>query len=142
MSTIFSVLHVLTAVFIVGPLAIMPMTAMRALRAGQAGQVRSLAKSTTLLSLLSLITFVLGFGLMGMYEISFGSTWIWLSIVLYLIAFLVSLLMVVPSMRRAATRLDGAEATAHSGGYGMIAGGSGLVSVLLMVVVILMVWQP
>ena len=39
METLFAVLHVVSAVFIVGPMAILPMTAMRALRAGNAGQV-------------------------------------------------------------------------------------------------------
>ncbi|MCB1280950.1 MAG: conjugal transfer protein TrbL, partial [Salinibacterium sp.] len=82
MSTLFAILHVATAVFIVGPMAILPMTAMRSLRAGQGGQVRTLAKSTTVFTLLSLIPFLIGFGLMGMYKIPFDRTWIWLSIVL------------------------------------------------------------
>lgn len=142
MSTIFAILHVATAVFIVGPMAILPMTAMRSLRAGQGGQVRTLAKSTTVFTLLSLIPFLIGFGLMGMYKIPFDRTWIWLSIVLYLVAFVIALVLVVPAMRRAAALLEGSESTAPSGGYGMIAGGSGVVSLLLLAVVVLMAWKP
>ena len=55
METLFATLHVVAAVFIVGPLAILPMTAMRAIRAGQGQQVDVLARSTFLLSLLSLL---------------------------------------------------------------------------------------
>lgn len=142
MSTIFAILHVATAVFIVGPMAILPMTALRSLRAGQAGQVRSLAKSTMVFTLLSLLPFLIGFGLMGMYKIPFARTWIWLSIVLYLVAFVIALVLVVPAMRRAATMLEGSDAAAKTGGYGMIAGGSGIVSVLLLAVVVLMAWKP
>lgn len=141
MSTIFAILHVATAVFIVGPMAILPMTAMRSLRAGQAGQVRTLAKSTTVFTLLSLIPFLIGFGLMGMYKIPFDRTWVWLSIVLYLVAFVIALVLVVPAMRRAAALLEGSDSTAPSG-YGMIAGGSGVVSLLLLAVVVLMAWKP
>jgi uncharacterized membrane protein len=142
MSTTFAILHVVTAVFIVGPMAILPMTAMRSLRDGHAGQVRSLAKSTNLFTFLSLIPFIVGFGLMGMYKIPFSTTWIWLSIVLYLVAFLIALLLVVPAMRRAAALLETPDSATPSGGYGMIAGGSGIVSLLLLGVVILMVWKP
>jgi flagellar biosynthesis/type III secretory pathway M-ring protein FliF/YscJ len=69
-------------------------------------------------------------------------TWIWLSVVLYLVAFLIALLLVVPAMRRAATKLEGSDSATPSGGYGMIAGGSGFVSLLLLAVVVLMVWKP
>jgi len=153
MDTLLTVLHVVGAVFIVGPMAILPQTAMRAVRSGQAGQVKTLATSTMIFTWLSLIVFVLGFGVMGMskYDISFADTWIWLSVVLYVIAFLVSMFVVVPSMRKAATALAGVDAAAGAGadgtkperaGYPAIAAGSGITALLLLVVVILMVWHP
>ncbi|MDN2783585.1 hypothetical protein PAI99_08730, partial [Campylobacter jejuni] len=64
METLFAVLHVVSAVFIVGPMAILPMTAMRAVRAGNAEQGQVLAKSTNLISLLSLLVVFFGFGVM------------------------------------------------------------------------------
>ena len=62
MGTLLNILHVVTAVFIVGPMAILPMTGMRAIRAGNAGQVLTLAKSTFVLSLASLAVVIFGFG--------------------------------------------------------------------------------
>lgn len=157
-NVIFDILHVAAAVFIVGPMAILPMTAMRAIRAGSASQVRTLARSTNIFSLLSLLVVILGFGSLGTsdpkYHVSVASTWVWLSIVFYVIALALTLFVVVPAMRRAADGLDGGETTdanppastvqsaAKSGGYGAIAGASGVSSVLLLVVVVLMVWKP
>jgi uncharacterized membrane protein len=149
MDTLISILHVTTAVFIVGPMAILPMTAMRAVRAGNGGQVAVLAKSTMVFSWLSLLTFLFGFGAMAMAPEEFGLTfttpWILWSIILYVIAFLLSVFLVVPSMRKAAEALSG-DAGSGSGaaqaGYPAIAAGSGVVSLLLVAVVVLMVWKP
>jgi uncharacterized membrane protein len=147
METVFNVLHVVAAVFIIGPMAILPMTAMRSVRAGQGGQVATLAKSTFVFTLLSLLVVILGFGVMGMadpkYHLSFTTPWILTSMILYLVALAVSLLLVVPALRAAAVRLQGANGAASEGKeYPRIAMGSGLVSLLLLVVVILMVWKP
>jgi len=49
METLFAVLHVTAAIFIIGPMTILPMTGMRAIRAGNASQVSGLARSTALL---------------------------------------------------------------------------------------------
>ncbi|MGH1547770.1 DUF2269 family protein [Leifsonia poae] len=108
METLFAVLHVVTAVFIVGPMAILPMTAMRAVRAGDARQVETLAKSTNLLSLLSLLVVLFGFGVMGLadkkYDLSVTTPWILWSIILYVVALGLTLFVVVPAMRRAGRR--------------------------------------
>lgn len=145
MDTLFSILHVVGAVFIVGPMAILPMTAMRAVRAGSGAQVAVLAKSTTIFSWLSLLVVVLGFGAMSLseHDISITDTWILWSIILYVIAFALTMFVVVPSMKKAAGALgasDGADAAAT--GYPAIAAGSGVASLLLVAVVVLMVWKP
>jgi uncharacterized membrane protein len=159
MDTLFNVLHVVTAVFIVGPMAILPMTAMRAVRAGIASQVKTLAKSTNLFALLSLATVVFGFGVMGMsdpkYKLSVTTPWILWSIVAYIIALGLTLFLVVPAMRRAADAIETLPAasgvapaattpaaTSPSRGYPAIAAGSGVASLLLVLVVVLMVWKP
>lgn len=157
METLFAVLHVVSAVFIVGPMAILPMTAMRAVRAGNAGQVEVLAKSTNLISLLSLLVVFFGFGVMGLadkkYDLSVGTPWILWSIILYVVALGLTLFLVVPTMRRAAEAIRGAEsstagastagsAAAESSRYPAIAAGSGVASLLLVAVVVLMVWKP
>jgi uncharacterized membrane protein len=160
MDTLFAILHVVTAVFVVGPMAIIPMTAMRAVRAGNASQVRTLAKSTNLLSLLSLLTVVFGFGVMGMsdpkFKLSVTTPWILWSIIAYIVALGLTLFVVVPAMRKAADALDtvpagvpadvstpAAEAAGlESRGYPAIAAASGVASLLLLLVVVLMVWKP
>lgn len=146
METLFSVLHVAAAVFIVGPMAILPHSALRSLRAGHGAQVVALSKTVNLFSLLSILVVVLGFGVMGMsdpkYQVSFADTWIWLSVVLYLIALGLSLFLVVPAMRRAGEAVQADAVSEPKGGYGAIAGGAGLTTLLLVAVVVLMVWQP
>jgi uncharacterized membrane protein len=138
-------IHVAAAVFIIGPMAILPHTSLRPLRNGDAGQARSLAKSVKLFTLLSLITFVFGFAAMGSepkkYDITFGDTWVWLSIVLYVIAFALSYWVVVPNMRKAADEAE-AGAKGKPNSYGAIAGSAGATTLLLVVVVVLMVWRP
>jgi uncharacterized membrane protein len=157
-SLILNILHVAAAVFIVGPLAILPMTAMRAIRAGSPTQVRTLARSTNVFGLLSLLVVFFGFGAMGLsdpkYHTTIASTWIWLSIVFYVVALALSLFVVVPAMRRAADAIEGEEAVeaedpaarpappARNGGYGALAGTSGIASLLLLAIVVLMVWKP
>ncbi|MFC6354735.1 DUF2269 family protein [Luethyella okanaganae] len=150
METVFNVLHVVSAVFIVGPMAVLPQTALRALRADHREQVATLAKSTNIFSLLSLLVVVLGFGVMGMadekYGLSFTTPWILWSVILYVIALGLNLFFVVPALNKAAAESHGADGSVAAGGrpsgYGAIAAGSGIVSLLLVVVVVLMVWKP
>jgi len=138
-----TVLHVATAVFIVGPMAILPMTGLRSLRSGNASQVRTLARSTGIFTWLSLLTFVFGFGVMGMadpkFNLSFTTPWILWSIILYAIAFLLTIFVVVPRMTAAA---EGAAEGAKPANYGIIAATSGLSALFLLAVVVLMIWKP
>ncbi|MGA1835934.1 DUF2269 family protein [Herbiconiux sp. 11R-BC] len=155
METVISILHVVGAVFIVGPMAILPMSAMRAARAGNTRQVATLARSTALFSYLSLVVFLLGFALVGMadpkYQLSVTTPWVLASIVLYVIAVVVSLVVVVPALKRAAQPSDadaaavgdsGAAAVRVVAGRAAISAGSGVVALLLVAVVVLMVWKP
>ena len=142
MGTVMIILHVATAVFIVGPMAIIPMTGLRTLRSGNASAVRSLAKSTAIFGWLSLITFVIGFGVAGMWKISIGTPWILWSIVAYVIAFVLSVFVVVPQMNKAADQVDGEAEITKPAAYGAIAASSGISSLLLLLVVVLMVWHP
>jgi uncharacterized membrane protein len=143
MGTVLNVLHVVTAVFLIGPMAILPMTAMRAVRVGNAPVVELLARSTWVFSLASLVVAVLGFGVVGTadkrFDLSVGTPWVLTSIVLYVVALLVSLFLVVPGMRQAAADL---AASGASKAYGRIAAASGVVSLLLVAVTVLMVWKP
>ncbi|WP_308493185.1 DUF2269 family protein [Microbacterium terrisoli] len=141
MGTVMIILHVITAVFIVGPMAVIPMTGLRTLRSGNASAVRSLAKSTAIFSWLSLITFVIGFGVAGAWKISIGTPWILWSIIAYVIAFVLSVFVVAPQLNKAAGQVDGAAEGTKPAGYGVITASSGIASLLLLVVVLLMVWH-
>ena len=149
MEIIFSVLHIVGAVFLIGPMAILPMTGLRALRSGNAAQVRNLAKSTTIFSYLSLIVAVAGFGLVGMapkeYNLSITTPWVLISIILYVIAIVLNLVLVVPAMRKAADQIE-ADGEASVGkkpaGYALISAVSGVVSLLLVAITVLMILKP
>ncbi|MDQ1597391.1 MAG: hypothetical protein QOI70_815 [Microbacteriaceae bacterium] len=148
MDTLFTVLHVVGAVFIVGPMAILPMTAMRALRSENYAQVATLAKSTAVFSYLSLIVFVLGFAVLGMSapkdNLSFTTPWILISVIAYAVAIVLSLVVVVPAMRRAAEAPAGPSSGSPAAprSNAAVSAGSGVVSLLLLLVVVLMVWKP
>ncbi len=139
------VVHVLVAVFIVGPMAVLPMSAMRAIRAGEAGQVVALARSTRLLTVLSLVVVLAGFAAMSAApardHLSVLTPWILISVLLWIVAVAVNLGLVVPSLQRAAEALSGTDRAGRSR-YPAIAGGSGIVALLLAAVVVLMVWRP
>jgi len=146
MDTVLTVLHVVAAVFLVGPMAILPMTALRALRAGEWSMVSTLAASTRVFSLASLLVAVLGFGVVGTadkrFDLSVTTSWVLTSIILYVIALALSLAVVVPAMKRAAGELEGGRGEAARALYGRIAAGSGVVALLLVAVTVLMVWKP
>jgi uncharacterized membrane protein len=145
METLFAVLHVTAAIFIIGPMAILPMTGLRALREGSASQVTSIARSATLTSWLSLIVALFGFALVSFVDpedkLTFGTPWLLASIILYSIAVTVSLSLVAPLLSRAAGRLAAGE-TGRDRSYGRIAASSGIVTLILVSVVVLMVWRP
>jgi uncharacterized membrane protein len=149
MEALLVTLHVVGAVFIVGPMAILPMTAMRAIRAGQGAQVAVLAKSTFAFSLLSLLVAILGFGVIGVLSsddathATISTPWVLVSIILYAVALALTLIAVVPSLRSAAEHLqDPAAQDLKSADYRRIAIGSGVATLMLVVVVVLMAWKP
>lgn len=138
METAFNVLHVLTAVFLVGPMAILPMVAMRDLRTGDGSQAAALGRSTNVFSLASLLVIVFGFGLLGMsdYDLSITTPWILASLIVYVVALALTLAIVVPALRGAAAVSD------RGGSYKRVAMSSGIATLLLLAAVVLMVWKP
>ncbi|WP_022881505.1 DUF2269 family protein [Gryllotalpicola ginsengisoli] len=148
MAHVFIALHVILAVFIVGPMALLPHTGLRALRVRNAAQVRSLTTSVSIFSWLSLLVFLLGFAAEGAAHISFGHLWVWLSVLLYLAAFVLSVFVVVPNLRRGAEEIEQGEATiagdkpVRPAAYSAVAATAGVTTILLVVVVILMAFRP
>src|SRR5699024_4486741 len=138
METVFSVLHVVTAVFLIGPMAILPMVGMRDLRTGNGEQTAALGRSTNVFSLAALLVILFGFGLIGIvdWDVSITTSWVLISLIVYIIALVLNLVVVVPAMQGAAEATD-SEAT-----YKRIAMSSGISTLLLLVAVVLMVWKP
>jgi uncharacterized membrane protein len=144
MDTLMPVLHVVAAVFLIGPLAILPMTGLRAIRGGQGEQVATVSRSTFVTALLSLLVVVFGFGALASsdpkYDLSISTPWILWSLVSYAVAVALTLLLVVPAMRTAALSLAaGADPKPQ---YSRVAALSGIATLLLVVAVVLMVWKP
>lgn len=140
METLFSILHVVSAVFIVGPIAIMPMAALRSLRTGDTQRATASAKSIRLLSYLSLIIVITGFGVMGMadpkYNLSITTPWVLASLILYAVALLATLIVTVPAFQHANSQQPQTFA------YTRAVTSSSVATLSLVAVVVLMVWKP
>ena len=104
MHTFLVLLHVIAAVFLIGPLVIAPMFGLRALRTGNVGGLHDAARQTTLYALLSLVIFA--FGVLAVAteddDYTFGTIWVNVSITLYILALVLTLLVVAPALNKAA----------------------------------------
>jgi hypothetical protein len=136
-------LHVVAAVFFLGPLVFAASASPRALRAGAEGlgTLRFLARTTRVYGYLSLLVVVLGLAnVQHKYGYSFSQTWVWLSLVLTVGALAVFILLVAPAQFAAVADFEaGHDATKR---LPVIAAGSGTASLALVVVVFLMIYQP
>ena len=168
-------LHLLTAIFAIGPLVHAVTTASRGLRKGDASAVAASARMAKIYSIASVLVVIFGFGLMsqkrrGKELGSFGDTWIWLSVLLWVIAVVVTFVVIVPALERAADTIrvgsgsrsetDGSSSETggssspeeRSGGgrietnlkaqTARVAASGGVVGILFAVIVVLMVYRP
>lgn len=141
-------LHLLAAIFAVGPLVGAATTASRALRTPDAEGARSAARTIRLYSYVSVVVVVLGMGLMSQKApwdktrtvADFGDTWIWLSVVLWVATVALALAGLVPALGRAATAID--EGGSVSTMTGRVAAYGGVTGLLYAAIVLLMVYQP
>jgi len=137
-------LHILAAVFAIGPLVHAATTSSRGLRLGDAAAIRTSARMVRIYSAASVVVVILGFGLMSATSpythekvAEFGDVWIWLSLLLWLVAAALAFFMVVPALDKAAAD----TATAPSM-VGRVAAAGGIVGILFAVIVFLMVYRP
>lgn len=143
MPAVLHLLHVLGAVFAVGPLTIIPMLALRAIRQGDRPQIRGLAVSTTAFAAVSAVVIVLGFGVMSTSDESpaptLTTTWILWSAVFSTVAVVIQFAITIPALFRAARE---GSLPDRRRPYLLVAASSGISAVLLVVTVLLMVLQP
>ena len=148
MYKILLALHLLFAIFAVGPLVAAATTSARGVRTGDATATASAARMLRVYSIASVLVVLLGFGLMsvdspfrkGEKVGEFSETWIWLSLVLWAVAVAVTLAVVVPALTKATQEITaGRSATAVTA---RVAAGGGVVGILFAVIVFLMVYRP
>ena len=148
MFKLFLFLHLLAAIFAVGPLVGAATTASRALRTPDADAARSAARTVRVYSYVSVIVVVLGMGLMSAkapwdeseHVAEIGDTWIWLSLLLWVAAMAVSLGLLVRSLTTAATEIGEGRGVGRL--TARVAAGGGVVGLLYAAIVLLMVYQP
>jgi uncharacterized membrane protein len=136
MHDVLVTLHVLAAVFVVGPLIGAAMMAPGRLRKGDAGGLRTAARLVRLYGWLSLVVVLLG----AAAARSFGPLWIWLSTLLYVAALGVIVAAAVPTLDRAARRLAAGEAAEEL--QARVGALVGTVALLFAAIVVLMVRRP
>jgi uncharacterized membrane protein len=140
--------HVLVAVFAVGPLVQAATTAGRGVRTGDAAATASAARIVKIYSYASVLVVVVGMGLMSVNSPfqkgekvgAIGDVWIWLSLVLWLVAVGIALGVVVPGLAKATEQIGAQQPV--TGLTARIAASGGAVGLLFAAIVVLMVYRP
>jgi hypothetical protein len=140
-------LHLLFAIFAIGPLVHAATTASRGVRTGDGAATASAARMLRIYSYTSVLVVLVGMGLMSLDDpdgpgkvAEFKDLWIWLSVVLWLVAIAVTLFVLVPMLTKV-TETIRAEGSVASFTARVAAVGSG-VAVIFTGIVFLMVYQP
>jgi hypothetical protein len=141
-------LHLLFAIFAIGPLVHAATTAGRGVRTGDGAATASSARMLKIYSYASVLVVLAGMALMSMDDPDdktrkigeFSQTWIWLSVVLWFVAIAIVLAVIVPILNKATTLIQqqGSVVTLTA----RVAASGGVVGLIFAVIVFLMVYQP
>jgi hypothetical protein len=145
MLKIMFALHLLFAIFAIGPLVHAVTTAARGVRHGDAAATAYSARIARIYAGASVLVVVFGFGLMASKEnghevAKISETWIWLSAVLWLLAVVLVQAVIVPTLNKATALINKQESAASL--TGRVAAAGGVVGIVFAVIVFLMVYQP
>ncbi|MGO4255791.1 hypothetical protein [Marmoricola sp. RAF53] len=148
MFKILLTLHLLTAIFAIGPLVHAATTAARGLRTADASATASSARTVTIYSYVSVLVVVFGFGLMSAKApwnpdenvASFSDPYIWISALLWLVAVGLGLGVIAPALEQATTRIGAGESVDNL--KGRVAASGGVVGLIFAAIVFLMVYKP
>lgn len=139
-------LHILAAVFAIGPLVHAATTASRGIRQGDGAAVASSARVLKIYSYASIVVIVLGFALMSSTSdfthkrtAEIGDTYIWLSLILWAAAIGLVFAVLLPALREAGAASAGNPASAL---VGRVAAAGGIVGLIFAAIVFLMVYRP
>lgn len=134
-------LHLLFVVFTIGPLVHAATTASRGVRTGDAPAVRASARMVQTYAGASVLAVIAGMALVqDKWHASFGDTWVWLSVVLWIVAVTVVILVLIPALRQAGDRIAASQPVASL--TPKVAASGGAVGLIFAVIVFLMVYKP
>ncbi|MCL2614841.1 MAG: hypothetical protein FWD95_16635 [Nocardioidaceae bacterium] len=150
MFKIMLALHLLAAIFAIGPLVGAATTASRGLRTADGSATASAARTLTIYGYASIVVVFFGFGLMSAKDPhthkvagDMGDVWIWLSIVIWLVTLGLLFGVVVPALKQATNAITGGSAAGSLGSAtGKVAACGGVIALLYAVIVFLMVYRP
>lgn len=147
MFKILLAVHVLAAIFAIGPLVHAATTASRGIRTGDGAATVASARMLRIYSYASVVVVIVGFALMSTTSAythkrtaDFGETWIWLSVILWAAAVALALAVLEPGLKRAGTLIASGEPTAPL--VGRVAAAGGIVGLIFAGIVFLMVYRP
>lgn len=145
MYNILFALHLLTAIFAIGPLVHTVTTASRGLRTADAGATASSARTARIYSYASVAVVIFGMGVMSSKEdgktvAQFSDPYIWVSLLLWLVAVALTLAVIVPSLQQATTKIGAGEALDAL--TAKVAASGGVVGLIFAGIVFLMVYKP
>ena len=139
--------HLVLAVFAIGPLVHAATTAGRGIRRGDGAATASAARVLRIYAIASLLVVAVGFGLMSAKSpythqdvAKFSETWIWVSLLLWVVAVALVLGVVVPTLQRASRLIAAQDSVVAL--TGRVAAAGGVVGLMFLAIVVLMVYQP
>ena len=134
-------LHLLFVIFAVGPLVHAATTASRGVRRNDAAAVTGSARMARIYSYASVLAVLAGFGLVQKkWNAEFSNTWVWVSVLLWLVAVVIVLAVLIPSLDKAASQIDAGEAVTAL--VGRVAASGGVIGLIFAGIVFLMVYRP
>lgn len=141
-------LHLVFAVFAIGPLVHAATTAGRGVRHGDGVATASAARMLRIYSYASVLVVIVGMGLMSMDDPdakgqkvgAISQLWVWLSLVLWAAAIALVLAVIVPTLTKATAQIKGEQSVVTL--TGRVAAAGGVVGVIFAVIIVLMVYRP
>ena len=147
MFKILLALHVLFAIFAIGPLVHAAATAGRGVRHADGAATAEAARVLKVYAMVSVVVVLVGFALMsvdspytGEPVATMSELWIWLSAVLWLAAVGLVLGLIVPMLEKATEQIRAQQPVAAL--VGRVSAAGGAVALIFAVIVYLMVYQP
>ncbi len=141
-------LHLLFAIFAIGPLVHAATTAGRGVRTANGVATASSARVLRIYAYASVLVVLAGMALMSMDDPDekgkklgeFSQLWIWLSLLLWLVAIAIVLAVIVPTLTKASALIEQQSSVATF--TPRVAAAGGVVGLVFAAIVFLMVYQP